>query len=176
MRHGDTREHKQPQTKAQINWRDRLDGWADILLTYNRAQSLSSFVDFWLLTSTYNRFSQVSPTGHEGSVSRFGNVRIPGYSARWAICELNKLAYFMLVVARIFAPFPCWGEAPWALWGLPYFLLCSPRYTQCNALREWITPSAMLCMCSGNNFFSLFLAKLESHVNAKFKLNEIVWL
>ncbi|KAJ7830609.1 hypothetical protein B0H13DRAFT_1915871 [Mycena leptocephala] len=23
----------------------------------------------------------------------------------------------MLVVARIFAPFPCWGEAPRALWG-----------------------------------------------------------
>jgi hypothetical protein len=46
MRHGDTREHEQPQTKVQINWRDRLDGWADILLTYNRAQSLSHFLDF----------------------------------------------------------------------------------------------------------------------------------
>ncbi|KAJ7934948.1 hypothetical protein B0H13DRAFT_1854654 [Mycena leptocephala] len=26
--------------------------------------------------------------------------------------------------------------------GLPYFLLCSPRYTQRNAPREWIAPSA----------------------------------
>ncbi|KAJ7805060.1 hypothetical protein B0H14DRAFT_3772519 [Mycena olivaceomarginata] len=25
---------------------------------------------------------------------------------------------------------------------LPYFLLCSPRYTQCNTPREWIAPSA----------------------------------
>jgi hypothetical protein len=84
MRHGDTWEHEQPQTKVQIIWRDHLDRWADILLTYNRAQSLSSFLDFWLLTSTY-----------EGSVSRFGNVWVSGYSARWAICELNKLAYSM---------------------------------------------------------------------------------
>lgn len=34
---------------------------------------------------------------------------------KYYLLKSNRCA--MLVVGRIFAPFRCWGEVPWALWG-----------------------------------------------------------